>query len=81
MATVLLDVRTESEFADGHYDGAIHHDVQKIMDGILPPISKQDDIRIYCRSGMRAMAAEQLLKSAGFIHVTTIGGYNGTAYP
>lgn len=77
----LIDVRTADEFAGGHYEGAINLDVNAMSQGALPDVPRDASIGVYCRSGMRAAAAEQMLRHAGFSNVTNLGGYNGTAHP
>jgi phage shock protein E len=71
---IYLDVRTPEEFAAGHYPGAINHDVSLIIDGNMPDIAKDAEIKIYCRSGARAGVAQTLLEQAGFTNVMNVGG-------
>jgi phage shock protein E len=70
----LLDVRTADEWAEGHVRGALHIDVQEIMNGQLPDTPKDTELLVYCRSGGRAGMAAAVLKRAGFTNVQNIGG-------
>ena len=66
-ATVVLDVRTPKEFADGHVPGAINisHDQ---LEGRLSELDadRDRDVVVYCRSGHRAGIALDMLEKAGF---------------
>jgi phage shock protein E len=66
-ATVVLDVRTPKEFAEGHVPGAINisHDQ---LEGRLSELDddRDRDVVVYCRSGHRAGIALDMLEKAGF---------------
>ena len=82
MQPIYLDVRTLVEFAEGHYPHAINHDVQLLMAGTFPDealVPKDAQIAIYCRSGGRAGAAEQIMRQAGYTHAKNVGGLNNVA--
>lgn len=70
----LIDVRTPSEYAAGHFAGAINFDSEKVEAGQLPDISKDAKIYLYCRSGRRAGIVLTTMQKAGFTHVTNLGG-------
>lgn len=72
---ILIDVRTPSEYADGHYPNAVNHELDLIMQGVFPDVPLDTEIQMYCRSGNRSGIAKQLLERFGFINVTNIGGY------
>ena len=71
---VLLDMREEGEFVQGHAAGAEHFDVAWLSAGRVPAIAKQVPIFVYCRSGGRAGLAKRFLEGAGFTRVQNIGG-------
>lgn len=71
-----IDVRTKEEYDSGHKDGAIHHDIMDIMQGIYPSVDKDTEITLYCESGNRSMMAKTMLESVGFAHITDGGGIN-----
>jgi len=73
---VLLDVRTNEEWEQGHVEGAFHMPIHILLDnGIEDHFSKEDHISVICRSGYRSNIAASFLKLKGFIHVySVIGG-------
>jgi phage shock protein E len=66
-ATVVLDVRTPKEFAEGHVPGAVNisHDE---LEGRLSELDadRDRDGVVYCHSGRRAGLALGMLEKAGF---------------
>jgi phage shock protein E len=72
-ATV-LDVRTDREYAGGHYKGAIHIPVNELSDRMGELGKKDKPVVIYCLSGGRAGHAKKMLDAAGFKDVTNAGG-------
>ena len=73
--TVLIDVRTETEYVQEHIDGAIHMDhraISRLID--TEKIAKNDTVILYCRSGRRSALAQETLKAMGFSHVENYGG-------
>lgn len=71
---VLLDVRTTEELAEtGYARGAIHHDVALLRDSELPDISTDKKLYVYCRSGVRAEDAVEILEENGYT-AENIGG-------
>ncbi len=64
---VIVDVRTEAEWAAGHLDGAVLIPYERIGDEIAKVTSdKKELIYLYCRSGRRTGIAEKTLKNAGY---------------
>lgn len=73
--THLIDVRTPTEFAEGHINGAINIEYQQILQGAESEGLKIDDeIFLYCRSGKRAETAKAALTVKGYKNVTNLGG-------
>lgn len=71
---LLLDVRTPEEFAEGHVDGAVNVPVQELEAKLASlPARKDQDVVVYCRSGVRSARASGILKSAGFSRVHDLG--------
>ena len=64
-SSVLVDVRTDEEFAQGHIPGAIHCELEK-MRGQLDMLPKDKELIIYCRVGLRGYVAERLLEQKGY---------------
>lgn len=70
---ILIDVRTKGEYEGGHVDGAVHHDIMDMMQGVFPTISKDEEIGLYCESGNRSMMAKSMMEHVGFTHVVDKG--------
>ncbi len=75
-APLLLDVRSEREYAEGHLRGAmlIPHDELKTRVAELAAY-KDQEIVVYCRSGARASTAEAVLREAGFTKIRDLDGH------
>lgn len=72
---VILDVRTQEEFAAGHIPGAICLPNEEI--GKEPPAkleNKDQEIFVYCRSGRRSKEAAQKLADMGYTNIIEFGG-------
>lgn len=74
--SVLIDVRTEQEFAEGALPGATRIETADLAERIatLAP-DKNAPVVLYCRSGRRASAAQALLQELGYSQVINAGGY------
>lgn len=72
----VVDVRTPEEFLEGHYEGAINHELLLLEDELMPEYPKDAQIYVYCRAGARAEKAKDILLKNGFTHVINIGGYD-----
>lgn len=70
---LLLDVRTEEEFAQGHIEGALNISHTEIINR-LEDIPKDKDLIIYCRSGKRAGVAAKLLAKNGYKNLFHLDG-------
>ena len=79
---MLLDVREESEFAQGHADGAELLPVDDINEYSAAFVirDKKTPVITYCRSGSRAYLAADRLSSLGYERVYTIGSIFGWKY-
>lgn len=72
---VVLDVRTEEEFAQGHIPGAMlipDYAIREEADKALP--DKDALILVYCRSGRRSKNAAQILLELGYTNIREFGG-------
>lgn len=72
---VLLDVRTNSEWADRHIKGSMHIPLSELgrrMDELKK--FKDKEIICYCRSGNRSSSAALLLQEGGFRSANMKGG-------
>ena len=72
---VILDVRTEEEFAQGHIPGAMlipDYAIREEAESSLP--DKDALILVYCRSGRRSKNAAQILAELGYTNIREFGG-------
>ena len=72
---VILDVREQSEFDEGHIENAIlipYTEIENRAESELP--DKNELILVYCRSGRRSKIAAQALADMGYSNVKEFGG-------
>lgn len=72
---IILDVRTEEEFAEGHIPGAVNVANEDIIS--KPPAELSDKnqlIFVYCRSGRRSKEAASKLVAMGYKNIIECGG-------
>lgn len=68
-----IDVRSESEFAEGHVSLAVNIPYEEITRRIDEVTSDKDArIYLYCRSGRRAGIALDALEQAGYTNVVNL---------
>lgn len=74
---VLIDVRSASEYAEGHLDNSINLTVDTIGVNIEKMVSdKNTKIIVYCRSGNRSATAANTLINLGYKNVYDLGAMN-----
>lgn len=74
--TILVDVRTPEEYADGHLDGAVNSDFRGgAFAQEMENWDKDKVYYLYCASGNRSGKAAELLKEAGFKYIYNVGGF------
>jgi rhodanese-related sulfurtransferase len=72
---VVVDVRRESEFAEGHIREAVNLPVNELNDpGSMAGIEDNLNLYVHCASGYRSMIACSLLKRQGFHNLRNITG-------
>ena len=74
-AYIIIDARTEEEFAEGHIEGAIlipEYEIAERAEKELP--DKDALILVYCRSGRRSKIASEELTKLGYTNVKEFGG-------
>ena len=72
---IIIDARTDEEFAAGHIAGAImipEYEIAKRAEQELP--DKDALILVYCRSGRRSKIASEELVKLGYTNVKEFGG-------
>ena len=72
---VIIDARTEEEFAEGHIENAIlipEYEIKDRAEKELP--DKEQLILVYCRSGRRSKIASEELVKLGYTNVKEFGG-------
>ncbi len=73
--TLLLDVRTPSEFAAGHITGAVNIDVEAAtFPQMVATLDPTKNYAVYCRSGNRSKVAMTAMGQAGFTHLFDLAG-------
>jgi phage shock protein E len=72
---LVVDVRSEEEFARGHLDGAVNIEWNRI-DALIKAIGsdKQRQVVFYCRSGNRAGKSIGQLRSYGYTNIFNATG-------
>jgi hydroxyacylglutathione hydrolase len=72
---LVLDVRKEAEYADGHVKDALNLPLGNMSDpGSLAMFEESDNLYVHCGSGYRSVIAASLLKRQGFHNLRNIIG-------
>ena len=71
---IVLDVRTQEEFDQGHIPGAVCLPNEFIAADMPFPFGKDTELLLYCRSGNRSAEAAKKLRDLGFSNVFDFGG-------
>ena len=72
---IIIDARTEEEFAEGHIENAVlipEYEIANRAENELP--DKEQLILVYCRSGRRSKIASEELVKLGYTNVKEFGG-------
>ena len=72
---IILDVRTQEEYDQGHIPGAIvisHEEIAEKAEDVLT--DKDQLILVYCRSGRRSKIAAEALAELGYTNIKEFGG-------
>ena len=72
---IILDVRTQEEYDQGHIPGAIvisHEEITEKAEDVLT--DKEQLILVYCRSGRRSKIAAEALVELGYTNIKEFGG-------
>ena len=72
---IILDVRTQEEYDQGHIPGAIVISHEEIMEKAEDVLTDKDQlILVYCRSGRRSKIAAEALVELGYTNIKEFGG-------
>ena len=72
---ITLDVRTPSEFNEGHIEGAQLIDFQSgNFESEIETLDKSKTYAVYCRSGNRSGQAVKIMSDAGFTNLYNLNG-------
>lgn len=71
---VLVDVRTQEEYREGHIPNSKNVPLHLIDDIVHVAKQKETPLYIYCKSGKRSSQAERELKKLGYFNVKNLGG-------
>ena len=72
---IILDVRTQEEYNEGHIPGATqisHEEIGEKAEDVLT--DKDQLILVYCRSGRRSKIAAEALVELGYSNIKEFGG-------
>ena len=72
---IILDVRTQEEYDEGHIPSAIvisHEEIAEKAEKVLT--DKDQLILVYCRSGRRSKIAAEALVELGYTNIKEFGG-------
>jgi hydroxyacylglutathione hydrolase len=72
---VVVDVRRETEFADGHLKNAINLPLNEMTDpGSMANIEEEQNLYVHCAGGYRSVIAASLLKRQGIHNLRNVLG-------
>lgn len=72
--SIILDVRTISEYKDGHIPNSINIPVENIESVASKYKDKSTPFFVYCLSGARSASAARVMNQMGYENVTDMGG-------
>ena len=72
---VVMDVRRETEFADGHLKDAINLPLTEMTDpGTMANIEETQNLYVHCAGGYRSVIAVSMLKRQGIHNLRNVVG-------
>ncbi len=73
---MLLDIRTDKEYEQGHIPGAVHVPLSEIGEKVKK-LKKDKELMVYCDNGNRSIWAIKRLMGMGYKNLYNLkGGYN-----
>ena len=76
---LLLDVRTEGEYQNGHIPGAVNIPLDELRER-LSELDQEKTLYVNCQSGLRSYLACRILSQNGFSCKNLAGGYRFYEY-
>jgi rhodanese-related sulfurtransferase len=75
---VVVDVRRETEYADGHVAGAVNIPLEEMTDpASMANLNEHQNLYVHCAGGYRSVIASSLLKRQGFHNLRNVlGGWS-----
>ncbi len=75
---MIIDVRREAEFADGHVRDAVNIPLNELTDpGSMANIEDNNNVYVHCAGGYRSIIAASMLKKQGIHNIRNVsGGWN-----
>jgi hydroxyacylglutathione hydrolase len=74
--STVIDVRTESEWNEGHIPGSVHVPLA-YLEARIAELRERQPLVTYCQSGSRSATAASVLRAAGIHDVSSVdGGYD-----
>ena len=72
---IIIDVRTESEYQQGHIKNAINIPNESIDESVSEILTNKNQLLlVYCRSGNRSKQASEKLAKLGYSNIYEFGG-------
>ena len=75
----MLDVRTDAEYARGHFEGSVHIPLDELREH-LNELNPSKPVYVNCFSGLRSYLACRILMQNGFSCYNLSGGYRFASY-
>ncbi|MGH8127062.1 MAG: ThiF family adenylyltransferase [Gammaproteobacteria bacterium] len=70
---LLIDVREDNEWAQGHLPDAVHYPLSRLVETV-PELPAHERYIVYCAHGLRSETAARLFTTAGYLDVYSLKG-------
>jgi rhodanese-related sulfurtransferase len=78
---LIIDVRTQEEYDEGHIKGSLHIPVDEIESRLAAEVpDRQTELIFYCQAGARAQTAMEKAQQLGYQKVFNLGGLSDWPY-
>ena len=74
---LVLDVRGDEEWDEGHIPGALHRYAGELAQGADAPVDSTTPVAVVCGSGYRSSVAASLLQQRGYRDLVNVVGGMG----